>query len=182
MGRQLQLLMDANDEKTLIAFLRSTANIQIIESFAPTSDELWVEDFNSSFEGHHTYEIWNQTFGWVPEYGTVGPKAHDPSHIGWRYIANKSSAPLLEVGRTNQESCQSGRLYWAKDIAAPNGLAYDVIAFEKWVDSIWRWVRKHGRKIKELPLEPYVLPGAMEHLLPNIAVKRDAPQTSRPLP
>jgi len=166
-GRQLQLLMDASDEKNLISFLRSTASIQIFESFAPSTDELWVDGFNSSFVGHHAYVIWNQGFEWQPEYGTVGPQAYDPHHIGWRYIANKSAAPILQVSRTNPISGQSGRLYWAKDFSAPNGLAYDVVAFGKWVDSIWRWIRKHGNKASELPLEPYILPGAMERLLPN---------------
>lgn len=128
------------------------------------------------------YAIWNKSFEWLPEYGAIGPAAHDPSHIGWRYIANKSTAPLLQVSRTNPISGQAGRLYWAKDFSASNGLAYDVVVFGKWVDSIWRWVRKHGDKASELPLEPYVLPGAMERLLPNIAVKRDAPQAARPLP
>lgn len=173
MGRQLQLLMSASDEKSFIAFLRSTASIQIIESFAPTTDALWVEDFNPSFVEHHTYAIWNKAFSWIPQFGTVGPKAHEPSHIGWRYICNTPSAPLLTVSRSNPLTGESGRLYWAKDFVASNGLTYDVANFNQWVDAIWRWVRKHGSKTQELPLEPYVLPGAMEQLLPNLAVKQD---------
>lgn len=178
MGRQLQVLMDTSDEELFISFLRETTNIQIIESFAPTVDELWVEEFNSRFAGHHSYDIWNRAFEWLPDYGTVGPRAHDPRHIGWRYVANKSAAPLLTIRRSNPSSGESGRLYWAKDFATPHGPRYDAVAFGKWVDAIWRWIRKQGRKISELPLSPYVLPGAAEKLLPNLSARTDSPQGS----
>lgn len=178
MGRQLRVLMDASDERSFISFLRESTDIQILESFAATTEELWVEEFSPIYEGHHSYSIWNKSFGWLPEYGTVGPRAHDPKHIGWRYVANTSAAPLLTIRRSNPSSGESGRLYWAKDFAAPHRLSYDAIAFEKWVDAIWRWIRRQGKKVSELPLSPYVLPGAVEKLLPNLSAKMDSPQGS----
>ena len=171
-GRQLQVLMDASDENSFISFLRGISTIQILESSAPTADELWVEEFNPSFPGHYSYAVWNKAFEWFPEYGTVGPRAHDPTHIGWRYVANRSAAPLLEVRRTNPSSGEPGRLYWAKDFSAPRGLDYDAIAFSKWIDTIWRWIRKQGKKTGEPSPSPYVLPGAMEKLLPNLSAKK----------
>ena len=172
MGRQLQILMNEQDENEFIMFLRSMAEIEIIESFAPTTNELWVKNFNPSFVGHHTYSIWNKDFAWIPEYGTVGGKAHDPGHIGWRYISNKSAAPLLEISRSNPSTGSSGRLYWAKDFAAPiTGLLYDEESFTKWIDVIWRWVRKQGKKIHELPSQPYAFPGVIAQLAPDKALQ-----------
>lgn len=179
MGRQIQVLMNETDEKDFILFLQSTADIQIIESFAPTMDELWVEGFNHKFIGHHTYLIWNKDFAWQPEYGSVGSKAHNPSHIGWCYVTNTSSAPILEVSRSNPSSGSSGRLYWSRNFSAQNGLAYDEASFSKWVDTIWRWVRKHGKKVKELPLQPYVFPGALSQLAPNKSFNGDALSRAR---
>ena len=36
----------------------------------------------------------------------------------------------------------SGRIYWGKNSSAPEGLAYDVSAFEKWYERVVRWLRK----------------------------------------
>lgn len=152
--------MSTEDEKQLIDFLRSTCEIEIFESFAPTKEDLVVNDFNENFSGHWHYKIWNKNFPWNPEYGTVGNKAHTPEHIGWRYVSNSGQAPIIEVTRSRPDLSSSGRLYWANNFSAPNGLNYDSAEFSRWVDKIWRWVRKNGRKINELPLQPYALPHA----------------------
>ena len=167
MGKQLQVLMNTKDEENFISFLRATANLQLFESFAPTTNQLCVEKFSPNFDGHHTYAIWNTNFSWKPEYGIVGSKAHDPNLIGWSYISNLSAAPVIEVSRSNLAKITAGRLYWAKNFSAPNGLPYDEVAFAKWVDTIWRWVRKNGKKVPDLPLQPYVFPEAFNDLKRN---------------
>src|SRR5215213_9672199 len=125
MGRQIQVAMAREDERCFLEFLRSTSDIQLFESFASTSEGLWVNDVNEVLEGHWSYHIWNRRFAWSPEYGRVGPKAHEPAHIGWYYIANNHAAPVLEMTRSDVRSGKFGRLYWARDFAAPAGLSYD---------------------------------------------------------
>jgi hypothetical protein len=161
-GKQIQLAMNAEDERSFLLFLKSTADIQIFEAFAPSSDGLFVEGFDSSRGGHWSYYVWNKQFDWAPQFGTVGDLSYDPAHIGWKYISNSSLAPLLEVNRSDIAAAKTGRLYWGKDFAAPNGLNYDAKAFSSWVDQIWRWVRKHGQKVDSLPLAPYFLPSAYQ--------------------
>ncbi|WP_169850517.1 hypothetical protein [Rhodoferax saidenbachensis] len=152
--------MSTKDEEQLIAFLHSTCEIEIFESFAPTKEGLLVHGFNEMFSGHWHYTIWNKSFQWNPEYGTVGTKAHDPECIGWYYFSNAAQAPVLEVTRSQPDLSAPGRLYWANNFSAPNGLSYDPEEFSRWIDKIWRWVRKTGYKISEMPLQPYALPHA----------------------
>lgn len=165
MVRQIQVAMNSEDERAFLAFLNATANIQVIKSFAPRSADLFVEEFSQSLSGHWSYSIWNKQFDWLPEFGTVGDRSHDPSHIGWKYVSNKSAAPILEFSRSDLASERTGRLYWAKDFAAPNGLNYDAKAFSAWIDQVWSWVRKHGLKNNALSLSPYLRPSAQKEWL-----------------
>lgn len=153
--------MSKEDEDQFLDFLRGTCEIELMESFAPTTEELWVSSFNENFSSHSIYRVWNKEFDWVPEYGTVGCLAHNPDHIGWRYISNSGQAPILEVMRSSPDLSRAGRLYWGRDFSAPRGLLYDAEAFSLWIDKVWRWVRKNGRKLNEFPGQPYALPGAL---------------------
>jgi len=163
MGRQLPIAMNFDDELEFVSFLRSSADIKIIEAFAPSIEELWVEKINPVVSGHYTYHIWNSEYPWSPRYGTVGEQAHNRKSIGWRYVSNTVDAPLLELTRSNVPEGKIGRLYWAKDFAAPKGLCYDSAKFGRWIDHIWRWVREHGRKDGSFVGDPYILPGAWAH-------------------
>jgi hypothetical protein len=161
LGRQIQILMNRDDERTFLEFLRGTAPIQLYDRFAPISDALGVDDFADEPTGHSGYLAHNQTFPWVPEYGKVRPRSVDPDKIDWAYISNAGQAPFLEIDRSLRG--KPGRLYWARDFSAPNGLAYDAEAFSKWVDRVWRWCRANGRKLSANdPSAPYIFPGAME--------------------
>lgn len=166
-GKQLQVAMNLADEQAFLSFLRCSTDIAIFESFAPTLSDLWVETFAPGLSGHWFYGIWNKNFPWNPEYGTIGDKAHDPRHIGWKYVANRNIAPVLEMSRSKVLASKYGRLYWGKTFSAPNGLSYDEESFRKWIDHIWHWVRKNGKKDKQLKDSPYFLPGAFhEHSMP----------------
>lgn len=142
MGKQIAIAATKKDEGLLLKFLRETAQIRIIESFAPTVDKLWVENFSPQMTGHWQYDIWNTRFQWQPEYGVVGKNAYEKKRVSWVYIADSSNAPVLSFSRSRVDSQKYGRLYWAKDFAAPNGLEYDVNEFSQWWDKIIRWVRK----------------------------------------
>ena len=163
MGRQIPIIATAEDEALLLRFLRSTADIALVEAFAPTIEGLWVSDFCPTKTGHWTYLLWNRAFPWNPAYGTVGPRAHDRARIGWSYVSNAGAAPVVEFLRSGAQHDGTGRLYWAKAFSAPHGLAYDVPAFEHWYNQIVRWVRKHGVRHPTHPLRPYLLPQAHEH-------------------
>jgi hypothetical protein len=160
MGRQISLVATHEDERAFLDFLRSTATLRVFEGFAPTVSELWVDTFTPEFKGHISYRIWNTAFTWEPSYSQVGPRAHDATHIGWSYVSNAACAPVLEFDRSSPK--RPGRLYWARDFSAPDGLNYDADAFSKWIDRAFAWVRKCGRKQKRRDtLGSYWLPAAL---------------------
>jgi hypothetical protein len=160
MGRQIGIAAIGEDERMLLDFLRSTADIALFETFAPTLDALWVDEFAPEFRGHICYHAWNRAFPWTPAYGEVGPQSHDPACIGWSYVANSSCAPVLEIGRTRPSDLQPGRLYWARAFSAPNGLTYDGEAFSHWIDLVFKGVRKLARKLPGDRFAPYAFPAA----------------------
>jgi hypothetical protein len=134
MGRQLQVSLSEDQERAFLAFLRSTTNVQIIRSFAPSQAELFVNSFEPRGEGNFAYYLWNRTFNWVPVFALTST---DPPSS---YVSNKSAAPLIEYSRFTLHG--QGRIYWAKHFSAPNGLAYDIAAFEAWYDLVARWLKR----------------------------------------
>ena len=139
--------MSRADERGFVSFLRTPGSIQIFETFAPTPAELAVEDFSDALRGHWTYHIWNRQFDWVPEYGLVGHESADAERTGWAFHRNASTAPFLEVTRSDLAGRKAGRLYWGSDFSAPDGLRYDAPVFDSWIDSIWRWCRRRARRM-----------------------------------
>jgi hypothetical protein len=161
MGRQIAIAMAPDDEAAFVDFLKSTADVRFVGSFAPEPEQLWADDPPPAATGHYFYSIWNKKFPWQPHYGQVGPQAHDPSQIGWYYVSDTSTAPLLEWGRCDIGRQMFGRLYWSK----PTVASYGIAEFETWVNSIWRWVRKNGRKLQPGDLlSPYCFPHAEREL------------------
>jgi len=164
MGRQIQVALLDEDEADFVAFLRSSAQIQIIESFAPTPAHLFVDRLLPREDGHWQYFIWNKAFAWEPELSFVAPDAPNAGRRGWAYISNKGSAPLIEYDRHNfAPKGAAGRVYWAKAFSAPLGVAYDVASFEVWYNSVVRWLRKRGRRVAEEPNGMLYLPQALAH-------------------
>jgi hypothetical protein len=81
--------------------------------------------------------------------------------VGWSFLGNSSTGPLLEYSRHNfNDRHGAGRVYWAKHFAAPKALGYDVDAFSRWFDQVVRWIRKHGRQKQRAAYEPYFLADA----------------------
>jgi len=164
MGRQTQVAMADADELEFLGFLRSTADIQLFESFAPSPELMAVPGFAPRDQGHWQYFIWNRAFAWKPEYGRVAEGAVVPDRMGWSFLRNSSTAPLLEYDRHNftGAGAVTGRLYWAKHFSTSGPLAYDVDAFSRWFDQVVRWVRKHGRQKQRGAQETYFMPNAWE--------------------
>jgi hypothetical protein len=160
MGKQTPVGATQEDEQLLLSFLRGRASITLIECQARTAEDLWVQSFAPELPFHWQYYIWNQEFPWTPEYGRVDHPKADPSTRGLYYVANLHTAPVIEFVRSDFAKKRFGRIYWSKDFAAPNGLAYDVVAFDEWYQTIARWIRKQGKRLKVGHQEAYFLPSA----------------------
>jgi hypothetical protein len=141
MGRQIAVNFNDDEEIEFLQFLKENADIQLIKPFAETKEGLFVQTFESRGCGNWSYYIWNTQFSWEPEYQLT--KEGSPRF----YISNLSTAPVLQYTRHNFEPGRElGRIYWAKVFAAPNGVSYDLSAFEVWYNKIIKWYRKKGRK------------------------------------
>jgi hypothetical protein len=149
MGRQLQLATTDADEIELLRFIRSLAPIRVFLSFARSAAELWIDDWETRkipAAGISKLCIWPQTFPWSPEYLRTGGPGCRPESAGQFYIANAHEAPVLEFSRSFLNEHRYGRIYWARDFSAPQGLDYDEDAFDRLTDSVWRWIRKVGQR------------------------------------
>lgn len=161
MGKQTAVAMTEKDEEAFLCFVRGTAEVKLLRLSAPSPDEIWVDEFMPRQNGHWQYFIWNTCFRWKPKFSFV----KSGERAGWVYIANTSTAPLLEYDRHNfnvSDGLQYGRVYWAKDFAAVEPLAYDVQAFDKWYMTIVRWIRKNGKRQSKMALSTYYLKDAWE--------------------
>ena len=168
MGRQIQIAATQPDEKTFLSFLRRSGEIAIISTFSRIRDTLWFDKFAPQLSGNWSYHIWNKEFPWKPEYRQTD-KANNLVKNGLFYISNLNTAPVIEFRRSDVPKRKYGRIYWAKEFAAPDGLNYDVEIFGKWFDKIVRWVRKNGHKDQSDTFSPYFLPDALK-------IHRDAQQ------
>jgi len=140
-GRQLPVILDLPDEDLLLQYLRGTGPLRIFESSASSPDDLAVEGFSPEMRGHLFYDLWPSVFPWMPVFAkNVG---------GEYYIRNKGTAPLLEYSRPPLAGTSPGRLYWANRFCGEP--LYNTEDFGRWVDGVWRWVRRTARKPKRGP-------------------------------
>lgn len=151
MGRQLPVVTTPRDERELLRFIHSLSPIRVFRCFTPTPEELWITDWERREIPVRFYNIWPEAFPWEPAYGQT--------NSGDWYVSNASAAPVIEFSRGSDER-KDGRVYWARSFSAAQGLAYDERAFSKLVDQVWRWIRKHGRRLSTEPYAPYYLPDA----------------------
>jgi|SRR6266481_2194178 len=161
MGRQLQLATTGADEVELLRFIRSLAPIRVFQSFARSTAELWIEDWETRKIPAALFRIWPQTFPWSPEYRQTGGPGCRAESAGQFYIANAHAAPVLEFSRSFLDEHRYGRIYWGRGFSAPQGLDYDEDAFARLTDSVWRWIRKVShRSPDDKTHSPYFLPDA----------------------
>ena len=152
MGKQVPVAMLHEDEAEFLSFLRSTADVRIFRSSAPTSAELAVAAFHDESVPCTQFYISNAAFPWVPAITYVSADAPVVERRGWAYISNSGVAPVLEYDR-HSPTYGGGRIYWPKFFSAQAAsLTYDVAEFERWYGVIARWVRKKGRRA---PSESY---------------------------
>jgi len=151
MGRQIAVIATPEDERELLRFIHTLTPIRVFQTFAATPEELWLDDWEDRDLPGFTYSIWLQEFPWEPTFGVTGGPGCPPERTGFHYFANAGQAPVLELTRGDLGRNRAGRIYWGRNFSAPHGLRYDDAAFSKIVDQVWRWVRKHGRRV-EIPI------------------------------
>lgn len=163
MGKQTAVAMTDQDEESFVEFLKETVDIQLLESSAPTRQDIWVKEFSLREDGHWQYYIWNKSFPWQVDYGQV-TRDDSGQRQGWYYVQDSFAAPLIEYDRYNflSDSSSYGRIYWAKYFAAPHGVAYNVNAFEKWYQRVARWIRRRGKQLEKSACNTYFLPDALK--------------------
>jgi hypothetical protein len=164
MGRQTAIVATEEDERSLLAFMRSEADIRILRGSAKTAEALWSDEFAPYDRFHTQYLLWNTSFAWEPD---IQPGKDCV------FVRNESTAPLIEFDRTDVDSLfrpnntllvAGSRLYWTKHHMADR-LGYDVVGFDKWYSRVIRWVRKHGHRQPAIAGSPYVLPDAWRRWL-----------------
>lgn len=161
MGRQIALIANPEDERELLRFIRTLSPIRVFQTFAPTPEELWLDEWEHQDLPGFAFSIWPQDFPWEPAHGVTGGPGCPPERAGFHYFANANTAPVLELSRGDLDQNRAGRIYWGGNFSAPDGLAYDQVAFGKLVDQVWRWVRRHGQKLDHPVLGAhYFLPNA----------------------
>jgi hypothetical protein len=145
MSRQLPIVATPTDERELLTFMRTLSPIRVYVSFTQTVDALWIGDWEQRDIEGCGFKVWLRSFPWVPEYKQTGPRCASSPRGLW-YVSNDHAGPVIEVSRSLPDSDHGGRLYWARDFSAPDGLAYDAVAFTKHVDHIWNWIRRSARR------------------------------------
>ena len=137
MGRQAAAVLTDDQEHLLLSHLRKSADVVLVRAAALEPAEVFCQHFVPRGDWSWMYYLWNRSFPWAPEL-----EQYD-THV---VVGNTESAPLIEYTRHNFAGVEpAGRIYWGKGFAAPDGLAYDSAAFERWYLSVAQWVRRHGR-------------------------------------
>jgi hypothetical protein len=93
MGKQLPIIMTLNDEKIFISQIKNISDFILVESFADTENELFVDNFNEKLENHFMYYLWDKKLKWEPKFkyaNTIERKI---------YIANTINAPFISFSR-----------------------------------------------------------------------------------
>lgn len=161
MGRQLPLATTPADALLLVTAIHDFSPCRLFMHHAATPDDLWIEAWDvDTLGGAGSFMIWPTGFHWTPRFSQTGGPHCPANERGFWYIANNQTAPVLEFTGSDLSAKRYGRLYWAKDFAAPEGLAYDVPAFSQLVDRVFGWIRKVGRKLPGNKYSPYYLPDA----------------------
>lgn len=166
MGRAIAVAASNVDEALFLAFVRETADIKIFRSFAPTTDELWVNDFAPFGPNEDRYFLWNTRYAWKPKYRRTEPPTY-------AYIEAKDHGPVLSFRRTDMKA------FLEKDLAvgAFGGLYWGQYnrqkGFLKWYEAIVRWVRQTGENLCPGSASAvYCLPDALRLRQTSAAVRR----------
>ena len=68
--KQIAVAMTERDERRFLAFLRTTADVQILALNSPSADHVWLNVFpprRSQDRLSRGFVLWNRAFDWEPE-------------------------------------------------------------------------------------------------------------------
>jgi hypothetical protein len=177
-GRQIAVAMSEKDEKTFLAFLRASADIQILLPRAKTSEDLYLNEFTPRSQGQTQFFLWNKKFAWQPDYA--------PTTTGEVYIRDIHRGPVIEYDRDplTAFSQDIGRLYWGKGLT-PDGpyifkeyrYAYDAQEFNKWYEVVVNWIKANGKTTRRGTLPVYHLPAAWRSTWITRIFQRNTPKS-----
>lgn len=148
-GKQIAVAMTVQDERKFLAFLRTTADVQILALNSPQADRVWLDAFppRRSRDTLSTgFLLWSRAFEWTPEVKVDGH--------GVAGVVNGHPAPVIEYLRHPffVPAPNVGRLFWSRGMTADgpyqakDGLrfSYDPEAFDVWWQQVIQWVRAHS--------------------------------------
>jgi hypothetical protein len=162
MSRQIAVVMTQKDERDFLAFLRGTADIQIMRTRAPTPALLVIDEFPAPASGAWQFVIWNKAFAWTPRI----ERASDGSY----FLARYTTGPVIEYLRDQYSYRASrGRIFWPTspdpETLQANAPAvvlysYDHAQFRPWYEKIVRWVINTGTRRGRRGRARWYLPNA----------------------
>ncbi len=109
-GKQIAVAITPRDERDFLAFLRTTADVQILALDSPSPDAVWLDQFpprRTQDRLSRSFALWNKAFPWQPE---VQVRAYDTG------ILNSMYATIIEYSRHpfSPWAPDWGRLYWGR--------------------------------------------------------------------
>jgi len=184
MGRQLPVAVSASDAVALVNFIHEQVPCRLFLSHALSPDDLCRDDWDQTlFTDSFHVLIWPTLFDWQPKYAQAGGPGCPANKRGSWYLANATGTPLLEFSGNNlfanREATEAerpidrprsvcyGRVFWANDFGSLEGVDWDVGAFSKLVDKLWRWIRKTGKKRVSDSSKTYFFPDAWQRIVPK---------------
>ena len=134
-GKQIAVAMTVRDERRFLAFLRTTADVQILALNSPSADHVWLNAFpprRSQDRLSRGFVLWNRAFDWEPEIQTFQHGAG---------VVNAHRAPVIEYLRHPffVSSREAGRLFTAHAVVL-SGIA--LLRGSSWPSSTkrrWPW-------------------------------------------
>ena len=140
-GKQIAVAMTERDERRFLAFLRTTADVQILALNSPSADHVWLNAFpprRSQDRLSRGFVLWNRAFGWEPEIQTFQHGAG---------VVNAHRAPVIEYLRHPffVPSREAGRLFTAhavvlSGIALLRGSSWPSSTKRRWPWRASRWI------------------------------------------
>ena len=139
-GKQIAVAMTERDERDFLAFLRTTADVQILARDSPTLDGVWLDRFPPRRHKDHlsgTFALWNKAFDWQPQVMT---------NEFFSGVSYTSDAPVIEYSRHPFFNLAPdwGRLYWPRCMT-PEISGGTNEEFAPWWNEVQRWVKAHAR-------------------------------------
>lgn len=157
MGKQVNFYMDGDDELEFIAAARQRTEVLVFpyrsatETFEPLAD---LPQIGEPF----AFSLWM----WSPT--ECAPPIVQWIEVQRAYYINEFASEVIQFSRSIKDDgvLVRGRI-WAEMVGTdpqdPAGVFRKSASFEKWFDSLVRWIKKNYEKI-DGPVPEYVGPGA----------------------